>query len=142
MNRRHFLSLLGIAAATAVIDPERLLWTPDAKTHILPPPQGWGLDLGAPSLAVGDVITIGDSPQRFKVTSVAASNVDVARLDPYFERPELKDVIAKAAKALADHIDEQAMRIYDEGQKDLRFLVGDQWASEQRRLAILRYGMS
>lgn len=44
MNRRGFFKALGIAAAGAVataVDPERLLWTPGATTHILPPPQGW-----------------------------------------------------------------------------------------------------
>lgn len=28
MNRRGFLSLLGLAAASAAVDPEKLLWTP------------------------------------------------------------------------------------------------------------------
>lgn len=41
MNRRHFLSLFATAAAVAVVDPERLLWTPGARTHILPPADGW-----------------------------------------------------------------------------------------------------
>ena len=33
MNRRSFLSML---AATAVLDPERLLWVPGAKTIFIP----------------------------------------------------------------------------------------------------------
>lgn len=34
MNRRHFLSVFAAAAAVAAVDPERLLWTPGAKTII------------------------------------------------------------------------------------------------------------
>ncbi len=37
MNRRAFLSLLGLGATGFVIDPERLLWVPGQKTIFLPP---------------------------------------------------------------------------------------------------------
>lgn len=36
MNRRGFLSLFGIGAAVAAIDPERLLWTPGRKLISIP----------------------------------------------------------------------------------------------------------
>lgn len=36
MNRRGFLSLLGLGAAGLAIDPERLLWVPGQKTIFLP----------------------------------------------------------------------------------------------------------
>lgn len=36
MNRRSFLSML---AATAVLDPERLLWVPGKKTIFVPAPR-------------------------------------------------------------------------------------------------------
>lgn len=36
MNRRGFLSALGAFAATAVLDPEFLLWKPGAKTIFIP----------------------------------------------------------------------------------------------------------
>lgn len=36
INRRGFLSLFGAAAATAAIDPERLLWVPGAKVISVP----------------------------------------------------------------------------------------------------------
>ena len=39
MNRRGFLSILGVVAATAVLDPERLLWVPGAKTISIARPQ-------------------------------------------------------------------------------------------------------
>lgn len=39
MNRRGFLNLLGIGAATAAVDPERLLWTPTKKIFIPAPRQ-------------------------------------------------------------------------------------------------------
>ena len=37
MNRRAFFGALGAGAAGFVIDPERLLWRPGAKTFFLPP---------------------------------------------------------------------------------------------------------
>ena len=37
MNRRGFLSVLSAVSATAVLDPERLLWVPGAKTISIPP---------------------------------------------------------------------------------------------------------
>lgn len=37
MNRRAFLSGLAAFAATATLDPERLLWVPGRKTVVLPP---------------------------------------------------------------------------------------------------------
>lgn len=37
MDRRSFLSAIGLTAATAVLDPERLLWVPGAKKIFIPP---------------------------------------------------------------------------------------------------------
>jgi hypothetical protein len=39
MNRRGFLSFLGAAAGTAVLDPERMLWVPGAKLISIPRPR-------------------------------------------------------------------------------------------------------
>ena len=36
MNRRGFLSLFGVTAATLAADPEALLWTPGAKVISIP----------------------------------------------------------------------------------------------------------
>src|SRR5690606_38205400 len=95
MDRRAFLKALttGLAAtaATAVIDPEELLWVPGAKTYFLPPdppavtPVG-GLVGGV--LRPGDVFTIdgvfATNPythqktrleQQFVVTGVSTSGV-------------------------------------------------------------------
>jgi hypothetical protein len=41
MNRRAFVQLAGAAAAAFVLDPERVLWRPGARTHFLAPPGGW-----------------------------------------------------------------------------------------------------
>jgi hypothetical protein len=38
MNRRGFLSALGVALAGATLDPERALWVPGAKLISIPPP--------------------------------------------------------------------------------------------------------
>lgn len=54
MNRRAFFGLLGAGAAGFVIDPERLLWRPGAKTFFLPSVRSayW-----PPGLVTGPVIT-------------------------------------------------------------------------------------
>ena len=41
MHRRTFLRGLLAAMGGAVLDPERLLWVPGAKTIVLPPVTGW-----------------------------------------------------------------------------------------------------
>ena len=41
IGRRGFLSVLGGVAATAVLDPEYLLWVPGAKTFSIPPDPSW-----------------------------------------------------------------------------------------------------
>ena len=38
MNRRRFLEMLTGAAATMVLDPEKLLWVPGKKTIFIPKP--------------------------------------------------------------------------------------------------------
>lgn len=38
VNRRAFLGLAGAAVAGLALDPEALLWTPSAKTILLPQP--------------------------------------------------------------------------------------------------------
>ena len=38
MDRRRFLESLILGASALAIDPERLLWTPGAKTIFIPPP--------------------------------------------------------------------------------------------------------
>jgi len=39
VNRRQFLALGGAAATAMVLDPERLLWVPGARTFFLPSPE-------------------------------------------------------------------------------------------------------
>lgn len=52
MNRRGFLATFAAVAAGVVLDPERLLWLPGAKTIFLPAPK--------PTLATSEALTIGD----------------------------------------------------------------------------------
>lgn len=60
MNRRHFLraALVGVAVA-ATVDVEQLLWTPGAKTILLPPPIEIATDVivNLNSFATADWIT-------------------------------------------------------------------------------------
>ena len=39
MNRRGFLGVLGAGLAGYVLDPERAIWLPGAKTYFLPTPR-------------------------------------------------------------------------------------------------------
>jgi hypothetical protein len=57
MNRRGFLQTLAAGLAGAALDPERLLWTPGAKTHFLPPPKGWERTASGVMFRVGDIVT-------------------------------------------------------------------------------------
>lgn len=61
MNRRRFLSLLTAGAAGMVLDPERALWVPGAKTIFLPSATtvvgwdpGFGPSIGASVLVFCD----------------------------------------------------------------------------------------
>ena len=46
MNRRAFVQLAGAAAAAFVLDPDRVLWRPGARTYVTAPPGGWWKDGG------------------------------------------------------------------------------------------------
>ena len=59
MNRRNFIASL---LATAVLDPERLLWTP-TKTIFIPPPSGLAFHNDAFTLMTIDL----PAPSRFYV---------------------------------------------------------------------------
>lgn len=77
LNRRGFLAALGAFAAAAALDPERALWVRGAKLVSIPKPAplvttGWA----APApfmLAVGDIVTFGDWPERYVVTAPSGS---------------------------------------------------------------------
>lgn len=56
ISRRGFLGALSAFAATAVLDPEMLLWKPGAKTIFLPTRQPAAMSLHG--VQVGDVFTI------------------------------------------------------------------------------------
>jgi hypothetical protein len=62
MNRRHFLQVLGGAAAAIALDPERALWVPGAKTIFLPPERrvepATTITTGGVGFKKGDVFTI------------------------------------------------------------------------------------
>lgn len=94
-TRRAFLQILGATAATAVFDPEFLLWKPGAKTIFIPAPSTTvGLPFGQ-LLRVGDVVelwknghpylkvdpitrlVIPGAMQQFVVTSVGGSTAIV-----------------------------------------------------------------
>jgi hypothetical protein len=78
-SRRGFLGLLGAFAAGAVLDPERLLWIPGAKTISIPAPRVRGFDFhhDMAFLAVGDVVTFGDWPERYIVTEMCKSLAEI-----------------------------------------------------------------
>lgn len=107
MNRRHFLRLFGAAATVALVDPERLVWTPGATTHVLPPPSGWR----RPSF-VGLFNPPSDIARQYRVGLL--SEEWATSLNPPYP-PHVQEMIASAAKALADRIDAEAIRTYRSG---------------------------
>lgn len=117
MNRRHFLSLLGLAAATAAVDPERLLWTPGATTHVLPPAGGWREPWGTPAYfarlnrqyldgAIGREPGLAFHPDAFALVSEPLAPPPGVE---YWYRPHTSIDVSVAAKALADHVDQKAV---------------------------------
>jgi hypothetical protein len=87
MNRRGFFGALAAIAATATLDPERLLWVPGKKLISIPPPVrsfigDWTVCITAgPSFAVGDVLTFGSEPDdRYMVTAAYLNRVWLQRL--------------------------------------------------------------
>ena len=56
MNRRHFISVLGLGA-TLALDPERLLWVPGARKIFIPPPAET-VRIRTIYFKSGDVLTI------------------------------------------------------------------------------------
>ena len=110
MNRRLFLHQLTLAASALTLDPERLLWTPGAKTISLPPAKSAQeiedylhaanyLDgIGDPmwsnitSLATGDVLTFGSvmdhmtgELRRYRVTLISPRKFNMDRILGDFE---------------------------------------------------------
>ncbi len=60
MHRRSFLSSLAAFAATAALDPEKLLWRAGEKTIFIPPKPSVSTSLQlTAAFSVGDIITFG-----------------------------------------------------------------------------------
>lgn len=80
MNRRGFFGLLAGFAATATMDPERLLWVPGKKLISIPSPHPI---IGPGFFHLGDIITVGGffdqwgDLQRFVVTAAGASFAEI-----------------------------------------------------------------
>ncbi len=78
LNRRGFFSTLAAVAATAALDPERLLWLPGKKLISIPAAITVSGEWTPPMrFEVGDVITIGKHPQTYIVTDTGPSLTDV-----------------------------------------------------------------
>ena len=76
MNRRGFLSTLAALTATAIVDPEKLVWTP-GKKKIFIPPAPKAIDYRK-LLEVGDVITF---EQIYLLNPVTGGPVEYAYRD-------------------------------------------------------------
>ncbi len=78
-SRRCFLGLFGAALATAVLDPERALWVPGARTFSIPASRVTLTAIGGLFLEVGDIVTFGDWPERYVVTAACASVAEISK---------------------------------------------------------------
>lgn len=74
ITRRGFLALGAAGAAAMVLDPERLLWVPGARTFYLPPEKrvvGAAIgDVEALMASIGGPLVVGMHPRRAGLTSV------------------------------------------------------------------------
>ena len=59
ITRRNFLLTAAVAVAGLAVDSERLLWTPETRTIILPPHNGWRSAHGLASWVDDAVYDIG-----------------------------------------------------------------------------------
>ncbi len=72
-SRRGFLGVLGAALAGAVLDPERALWVPGARTISIPAARAIKAiadEYVGAFFTVGDLVTIGGLPYEFVVTAL------------------------------------------------------------------------
>lgn len=136
-TRRDFLRALALGVVgAAVVDPERLIWTPGAKTHILPPAGGWKRFVGFdPAFGPDRTVIFAQYPgeptwiqRKFVEPEKLVNYMPYEGVRPPFEPIHLterylvddehlhmrftKEQLAKAVKALADEIDKQALQVY------------------------------
>lgn len=88
MNRRSFLSSLGIGIGALAIDPEQLIWTPKKTIFIPPVPKPiektitcyFGQYL---EFRIGDIISFGDkTTPKYIITSVAQNEIGFKPYEP------------------------------------------------------------
>jgi hypothetical protein len=79
MNRRAFFTAITGTIAGLAFDPERALWVPGKKLISIPSAP---IKIAA-IFTVGDLITIGDWPEKYIVTGVTESTVDL-KMTPEF----------------------------------------------------------
>ncbi len=78
MNRRSFIArVLSAAAAGMVLDVDKLLWVPGAKSILLPPET---VPFLLPKLQIGDLITLRGIEQQFIVGCDPFSDHQLTRL--------------------------------------------------------------
>ena len=114
MNRRHFLQLGAAAATGMMLDPERLLWVPGAKTYFIPNKQLVTASTMAEALTMG---------LRARIPSGHGSWCDV---ELRLEGPNLADRMRReldAVRAMGGHVVER--RTYTAvGLKDAAYSAG------------------
>jgi hypothetical protein len=92
MNRRHLLKLLLTGAAGHVLDVDKILWVPGAKTFFLPPEK---------ILSGGSHVGKGFCSDEV--------------LDSWGEHSKmLQEAISQAAQDISDRIDAQVYKLYSE----------------------------
>lgn len=116
MNRRSFLTRLATVATVALVDPERLLWTPGQTTHVLPPARGW---------RPGD-----GSLFNPRVNLARQFREGILSRELGFEWYGPPIDVSAWAKAMADRVDAEAYELAYAA--NVAFYRGDQWPSRYR----------
>lgn len=127
MNRRGFFKALAAAAvgaaATHVLDPEKLLWVPGQKTHFIAPAAGWhqaplwrvGFDHGVRDAQVLMTMRQNEVLQVIELSSKDIFTASDIELDRLAQDARYKHIIDDAVKQLAAEIDSNLFKVvYEE----------------------------
>lgn len=116
MTRRGLFSFIGAAAATATLDPERLLWQPGAKLISIP----------APTVRVVTLWPVPVEPGSYPIGHIFTEII--TRVE--FERRYPRGSAANIIKAAMDTMPEPTPETMDRAIYDINTML-DRWTREE-----------